>query len=79
MRISWNEEGWTILQEADSKNHILEMSCFCEGGVVTEIRCRHNDGEEETKFTGALKDGYSLPMPLDEFKDAFKKGLINLK
>ncbi len=77
-QIAWNENGWTVLQDANEEKHILEMSCFCKNGVVTEIRSRHNDGEEE-KYTGALKDGYTLPMPLDVFADAFQKGLITLK
>ena len=75
----WNENGWNVLQEADPEKHVLEMGCFCKDGIVTEIRCRHNDGEEEIKYTGALKDGYSLPMPLTEFAEAFKKGYIKLK
>ncbi len=78
-KISWKENGWTILEEANAEEHLLEMSCLCEDGVVKEIICRHNDGDEENRFTGALKDGYSLPMPFEDFKTAYESGLIKVR
>ncbi len=74
--IDWKENGWTLLQEADSKKHILEITCKAEDGVVVEIRKRHNDGEEE-KITAAIDENHSLPMPLKDFKKAYKKKEIN--
>ena len=68
--IIWNENGWTTLQSADAKKHIVEISCFAEDGTVTQIRKRHNDGEEE-KITRAIDKDHSLPMPLADLKAAF--------
>ena len=76
--IMWLENGWTVIQEADAEKHILEVSCFAKEGVVTEIRKRHNDGEEE-KLTGDLGGGLSLPMSLEDFKKAWKKKAVKLK
>ncbi|MBR7070707.1 MAG: hypothetical protein IKI29_00855 [Clostridia bacterium] len=72
------KDGWTTIQEANAEKHILEISCYAENGVVTQVRIRHNDGEEE-KFTKDLTGEYKLPMPVDEFKKAFTKGLIKFK
>lgn len=78
-KVAWKENGWTVIQEGNKAKHILEMSCFCEGGIVKEVVCRHGNSDEEIKYTGELKNGYSLPMSLEEFKTAFDKGLMNLK
>ena len=77
-KIEWNENGWTIIQEADPVKHILEIACLAEDGTVIEVRKRHNDGEEE-KLTKKLDDAHSLPMPLKEFKTALRKKEIALK
>lgn len=73
--IFWNQNGWTTLQDADEKKHILEISCFSDNGNVTEIRMRHNDGEEEC-FKKKIDDTHSLPMPFETFKAAFLAGEI---
>lgn len=77
-KINWNENGWTVIQEADPVKHILEITCLAEDGIVVEVRKRHNDGEEE-KLTQKLDDTYSLPMSLGEFKTALCKKKIKLK
>lgn len=77
-KIEWNENGWTVIQEADPVKHILEITCLAEDGIVVEVRKRHNDGEEE-KFTTKLDNTHSLPMPLDEFKKALRKKEIKFK
>lgn len=76
--IRWNQNGWTTLQEADGEKHILEIAIRAEEGIVKEVRRRHSHGEEEI-LTGALEGEFSLPMAIDDFKKAYKKGLINLK
>lgn len=68
--IIWNENGWTTMQNADREKHIVEISCFAENGTVTEIRKRHNDGEE-VKLTKRIDAAHSLPMALEELKNAF--------
>lgn len=73
--IAWNEDGWTTIQDADAEKHILEISCFAEGGKVTQIRKRHNDGEEE-KITKAVGN-VSLPVAFDEFKTLVEGGKIS--
>ena len=77
--IKWNENGWTTIQDADKKTHTLEISCRAENGNVTEVRIRHNGGDDFDKLTGALKNGYSLPMPIDEFAKAYKEGKLLFK
>jgi len=77
--INWNENGWTTVQDADKKSHSLEISCKAENGIVTEVRIRHNDGDEMQKLTGTLKNGYSLPMPINEFADAYEQGKLIFK
>lgn len=77
-KIEWNENGWTVIQEADPVKHVLEIACLTENGKVIEVRRRHNDGEEE-KLTGKLDDMHSLPMALVFFKKAITKGEIKLK
>ncbi len=76
--ISWNENGWTTIQEADAEKHILEICCLAEDGIVKEVRRRHNDGEEE-KLTKVLDGTHELPMPLAEFKKLLRKKEIVLK
>ena len=73
--INWNENGWTTIQEANEKLHILEITCYAENGVVTEIRKRHNDGEEE-KITKAIDAENSLPMDLSALKELVKNNSI---
>ncbi len=68
--IIWKEEGWTTIQDANPVKHIVEISCFAEGGNVTQIRKRHQDGEEE-KLTKAIDKNHSLPMSLEAFKTAY--------
>ncbi len=67
--IIWNENGWTVVQDADAEKHILEISCYAESGMVTQVIERHHDGEE-TKLTKTFGNGYTLPMPLEDFKKA---------
>ncbi|GEM_PF-2312098 len=76
--ILWLPNGWTVIQEADAENHVLEISCFAKDGIVTEVRKRHNDGEEE-KLTKKLDATHNLPMALDDFKTAIEKQEITLK
>ena len=77
-KIDWNENGWTVIQEADPVKHILEITCLAENGQVIEVRKRHNDGEEE-KLTKKLDDAHTLPMSLEDFKTALRKKEIKLK
>lgn len=77
-KIAWNEDGWTMMQEADAVKHILEVSCFAENGTVTEVRIRHNDGEQ-TKGMATIDNKNILPMPLDEFKELYKKKKITFR
>jgi len=38
-KIEWNENGWTVIQNADSEKHILEISCLTvDGKVVDEVK-----------------------------------------
>lgn len=77
-KIVWMENGWTVVQEADAKKHILEVSCRAENGVVTEVRIRHNDGEETKGRATALgKD--VLPLPLAEFRDLYTNGQLTFR
>ncbi len=76
--IVWNENGWTVLQEADAETHTLEIVCRAENGVVTQVRVRHNDGEE-AKAT-ALKYGKPcLPLALDDFKKNYLAKTLEIK
>ncbi len=76
VEIVWNENGWTIIQDADAEKHIVEVSCFAEGGNVTEIRKRHNDGEEE-KLKKAIDANHTLPMSIEDFKKALNNNEFN--
>lgn len=76
--IIWNDNGWTVVQDADAEKHILEISVRSEVGTVVEIRTRHNDGE--VTVGSATVDGKNaLPMALDEFKKLLKKGEIEIR
>lgn len=75
-KIKWKNDGWTVIQEADARKHVLEITCLAENGVVTEIRKRHNDGEEE-KLTKAIDSNHPLPMKIDDLKACLKKGEID--
>lgn len=70
--INWEENGWTLVQEADAEEHKLEISCRTENGVVVEVRIRHNDGEEN-KGTCTKNGVNALPMTTKEFEKNFKK------
>lgn len=78
MKIEWNENGWTTVQEADAEKHILEVSCRAENGQVVEVRMRHNDGEEKAGIV-TLNGENALPMSLKDFKNNFKKGNLDIK
>ena len=73
--INWAFDGWTVMQEADKKKHLLEIECFAEQGVVKQVRVRHSGGEE-VKYDRNLGNGMSLPMPLEDFKEAFAAGKL---
>ena len=77
-KIFINYNGWTTLQEADAKKHVLEIGCRAEDGTVVEVRVRHNDGEEKQ---GDVKlDGVkALPMAAEEFKAHFLAGDFDIK
>lgn len=77
-KIEWNENGWTSLQEADPKKHILEISCRSENGNVVEVRIRHSHGEEQlAKVT--LNGASALPMPIADFQKHFEKDELEMK
>ena len=54
-----NEDGWTNIQEADKKKHVVQISCYAEKGIIKEIRKCHNDGDE-VKIKGAINSVFSL-------------------
>ncbi|MCQ2455477.1 MAG: hypothetical protein MJ090_05005 [Clostridia bacterium] len=74
--IAWNNDGWTTIRDADPEKHIVEISCYAQKGTVTEIRKRHNDGEEE-KITKAINAEFTLPMPIEEFKKILDENKID--
>lgn len=76
--IIWNSNGWTNVQEADGKKHILGVMCFAEEGTVKEVRVRHHSGEE---YVGSVtRNGEKvLPMAIDEFKTLYGKGELLFK
>lgn len=76
--VTWNNDGWTVVEEADGNAHKLEISALAENGIVIEVRRRHSHGEEEV-LTKKLDDNHTLPMPLADFKKALKKGELKLK
>lgn len=78
-KIAWEENGWTVVQHADAKKHILEINCRAEDGQVVEVRVRHNDGEEKK---GELYRGNGkvvLPMALKEFQELYLAGDLIIK
>lgn len=77
-KIAWNENGWTALQDADAKKHILEVDCRTENGTVVEIRIRHNDGEE-VKGKALCAGLEVLPISLEEFKKLFEAGSLKFE
>lgn len=76
--IIWKNDGWTTVQEADSKKHLLEIMCRAENGTVVEIRFRHNDGEE-TKGKAFLDGKSLLPISIDEFSKLYLGGKLEIK
>lgn len=76
--IFWKYNGWTTLQEADAKKHVLEIAARSENETIVEIRVRHNDGEE--KQGEVTLDGKKiLPMALEEFKKLYEGGKLEIK
>ena len=73
--INWNNNGWTTIQEASKAKHQVEISCYAQDGIVTEIRKRHQDGEE-VKLTGAIDANHSLPLSTEELTKLLNKGEI---
>ena len=72
MKIDWNKDGWTLIQEADAERHQLEICCRTEGDNVVEVRIRHAHGDEAKG--SCTKDGKNaLPMTKKEFEKAFNK------
>ncbi len=76
--IIWNEDGWTVVQDADAENHVLEISCRAENGKVVEVRIRHNDGEE-AKGSVTLDGENAIPMDIKDFKKAYLKGKLEIR
>ena len=76
--IVWKENGWTVVQDADAENHVLEISAYSENGSVTEIRIRHNDGEE-AKGSATMDGKNALPMSTAAFAEAFLAGKLEIK
>lgn len=71
--IEWKKSGWTCIQEADAKKHILEISCYVQDGNVTKVVIRHNDGEEQ--IAKVIADGKNvLPISTADFEAKFNKG-----
>lgn len=66
-KINWNEDGWTEIQAVNEAKHVVGISCYAEKGIVTQVRMRHGDGEEEL-LTKSVAVGKKLPMPLEDFK-----------
>ena len=76
--IKWNDNGWTVVQNADGKKHVLEISCRAEDGQVVETRIRHHSGEE-TQGIVLLNGENALPMPIKEFGKLFNKNQLEIK
>ena len=76
--IELKNDGWNCLQEADPRDHRLEISCRTENGMVVEARIRHHDGEESV--AKVLCDGKSvLPMSIEEFQTRYEQGDLDLR
>ena len=76
--VFWNENGWTTVQQADAVNHVLEINCLAENGIIVEVRTRHNDGEE-TKGIVTVDGKDALPISIKEFSKLFEKDKIDIK
>ncbi len=76
--IDWKENGWIVIQDADSKKHLLEISCRAENGEIVETRIRHNDGEE-AKGNVVYEGKKALPMSVERFKKLYTQGLLEIK
>ena len=77
-KINWNENGWTILQEADASKHIQGVSCRTENGMVVEVRVRHHDSEEATVKV-LLNGEPALPMEIKAFEKHFNKDDLDIE
>ncbi|MBQ0083351.1 MAG: hypothetical protein KBS52_01110 [Clostridiales bacterium] len=69
-KVKWTDNGWTTLQEANERKHLLEIVCKTENGNVTEVRIRHSHGEE-VKPQILLNGENALPMAIKEFHKHF--------
>ena len=78
MGIKWKKDGWTEVQKADAKKHVLEIMCRTENDSVVELRVRHNDGEEK-KGEVYLNGEKALPLTISEFEKLFKAGKLDIK
>ena len=76
--VTIKKDGWTTIQEADAKKHILEISCRAENGSVVEVRIRHNDGEEAKGSVTCDGKGV-LPISIEEFCELFNSGKLVIK
>lgn len=77
-KIKWNENGWTAIQDADAKKHVLEIDARAEEGKVVELRIRHNDGEEQAAEV-TYEGKPALPMDIKEFQKLFEKKALEIK
>lgn len=71
------DNGWTTIQEANSKKHIKEINCRAEDGMVVEVSLRHSQGElvkTEVMFGGQK----ALPMAIKEFQKHFDNDEFNI-
>lgn len=76
--IKWNENGWTALQDADGKKHVLGISARAEDGQVVEVLVRHHSGEDQKGVV--LYNGVNaLPMDLAAFKKAFENDELEIR
>lgn len=76
--ILWNENGWTVIGNADGEAHTLEVSALAENGKIVEVRVRHADGEEKV-LKAKIDAAHTLPMALADFKAAVARGELKLK
>jgi len=74
--INWVADGWTTIQDANREKHQVEISCYAENGVVTQIRKRHNDGEEE-KLTKQISAKYALPISIEDLQNILKNDEVD--
>lgn len=76
--IIWIENGWIALQDADAEKHLLGITIHVDDAKVTEVRIRHNDGEE-AKGTVLLDGENALPMALADFKKYYLKDAFEIR